>query len=84
MIGMLFPLRLLSGGRSALRFGQPPAHGGDHPFRVPELSSTFFRMASASSIVSLMPSMLKDAMSARNRSSWETDGLRERLCGVIP
>jgi len=41
-------------------------------------------MANASSMVSLMPSMLKDAMSARNRSSWETDGLRERLCGVIP
>lgn len=83
MIGMSFPLRLLSGGRSALRLGQPAADGGDHPFRVPELSSTFFRMASASSMVSLMPSMLNEPISARNRSSLDTAGFRVRFFAVI-
>lgn len=37
----------------------------------------------ASSILSLMPSMLKDAMSARLRSSVETAGFRERFGGVM-
>jgi hypothetical protein len=38
----------------------------------------------ASSMLNLIPSILKEAMSARNRSSLEMAGFRERLGGVMP